>query len=197
MRYLSSSMLCVGALALMGCETASDGPLSFSAYQEQGVPSELVTLIEDEDYSDLLTLPTTGALELEGAIALGIADQPNFLIDPDSLHSYADLFIRIDLSTNDVTGRADNFVQQDNSRPRGFLDVNGSIDRDADLLISPGFRGSINGAFEGEDGTVTVITSRAEGDLYGEDGAYLFGVANGNAAVDGVNTGFYATYVLE
>ena len=130
-------------------------------------------------------------------MALGIGTQPNFEVDPDSLHSFADVNMSINLSDDMVTGRVDNFVTRTETRPRGFLDINAEVARDADLTVVFGINGTINGAFTDADGSVTVITSQTRGDLYGDGGLYFLGEAAGTAAVDGENTGFYATYLAQ
>lgn len=183
--------------ALTACGTSSSGPLSFADQNALDVPETVQALIDADSYTVLNDLPIVGTANYEGSIAIGIGAEPDFKVEPDNLYAFGDMQMAVSLQDNTITGRADNFVESNEGRPRGFLDLNAEVDRDADLTAFYSTFGTLNGAITATDGHVIVVTSTAFGDFYDENGDHFVGAAEGEAAVAGVDTGFFGAFVLD
>ena len=186
-----------GSFALAACDEAPNGPMTFQELADTPRAEAITTLVAEDGYTDLASLPVTGTAEYQGIIGIGLGEDPNFEDTPESLAGFGDLAMVVNLEANTVDGRADNFIDAADGRTRGFLDLNGSIDRDVDLNDFFAMFGTMNGTLIEENGRVIVVTSTASGDFYGEDGEFFVGKAEGDAFVDGAQTGFYASYALE
>jgi len=178
-------------LAACGGGSSSDGftkSLSqIESAQTSGIEDALA-LFDDEGYTDLTDLPTTGSASFAGTISLS---DPGFAATSPVLLGEMDA--EITFRNNDVSGTAGNFFFVPNQESlSGTLDLDATLDRGADTNVEFGITGTMDGRLSA-NGESLDINMDVSADLVGDDLDVLGGGGIGD--LDGIP--LEALFVLE
>jgi hypothetical protein len=182
--YFGRIALVCAVSAVAGCseiqalfeddDDAMDEPVeTFSSFDGQVVEGlDFIRLAEDLDATETSDMPTSGSVGYTGVAGFAYDAAPAG--NAASYEVMADVSLQADFEDGDITGTFDNFNTVDDMAMDGSLTLT---------------EGTINGAMmtgnaigDFVDGTDAVIWNlEVAGEFLGDDGEYIYGIANGTA----------------
>ena len=157
---------------------------------------EFGDLLDDDQYTDLSTLQTSGSADFAGVFGLAETqiltdEEGSFIegIEPDDVELAGEMTLTLDLVSNALTGSVENLTYVDDEEALlGTLAVAATLNRSANLEEEAGIFGTIAGDLTDADGEFSLDLDLV-GDLYGENAEILAGDSEGSIIVDGDEVG--------
>lgn len=169
---------------------AGDGDLTVEeiATARDEFLDEFEELLDEQDYTDLTSLPDAGTANFAGIIAgARIADGADFDaiedLDEESAEVVGEMTLTLALEDDSLSGSVTNLqYTEDGFQLIGELTVAAELDRDTDLEEQFGILGTITGDLQDDQGEFG-IDAEFGADLFGENAEALAGVGLGEILV--------------
>lgn len=160
---------------------------------------EFGDLIQDEEYTDLSSLPTEGNATFNGVFGIAesqiLTDEDGSFIEGiglDDVVLAGEMSLTLELDGDSLSGDVVNLRYTDDEEVvSGTLDVMAELDRDADLSTFFGVEGTVTGDLTDSEGDFS-LDLELVGDLFGSNAEALAGDVFGDIVVDGDNVGVAA-----
>lgn len=154
-------------------DTMDDPVETFSSFDGQIVDGlDFIRLAEDLDATDEADMPTSGSVAYAGVAGFAYDEAPAG--NAANYEVMADVSLQADFEDGDMTGTFDNFNTVDD------VEMDGSLTLTEGTIDGATMSGNAIGDFV--DGTDAVIWNlEVAGEFLGDDGEYIYGIANGTA----------------
>ena len=187
---LSAAASCLSVTLLAAC--GGSGGQSFEDRLQGGIPRDYIRLVDTKSYSNLAQLPQSGYADYSGVLLTTFekAQQADVV-------ALADLKMRVNYATNDITGAATNFVGQDVGAIAGNLTLDAALNRAANNTSNFPVSGTLNGALNIPRRGAAQVTSQVQGSIYGADNVLISGAAKGTAVFSSGNETFTGSFFVD